>query len=86
MEWIVVVWILWSVTNAFVASKKTPGKAGVIFLVSLIGSPALVYLYLLAIPAEPHSGGKGGPGSKVCPKCGLSNPESADKCDCGYRF
>ena len=26
------------------------------------------------------------PGGLVCPDCGLISPETADRCDCGFRF
>jgi hypothetical protein len=32
------------------------------------------------------SGDKSSPSSKVCPRCGITNPPSALICDCGMRF
>ena len=47
----IIFWIIWSITNAIIAKEK--GRSfGRNLLLSLIVSPFIGYLYILAVPCE----------------------------------
>lgn len=46
---VIVVWVGWSVVNALIGDEKRGSAAGP-FITSLVLSPLLVYLWLLATP------------------------------------
>lgn len=47
---IVASWVAWSITNALIAKRRGNAELGA-FAASVLLSPLLVYLYLLATPA-----------------------------------
>lgn len=55
---LIVFGLLWAVVNAMIAGQKNRSSLGA-FLASLVVTPLLVFLYLIAVPAIPEQGTRG---------------------------
>lgn len=72
----IIFWVAWSIANLFIAKEK--GRSpGLMFLLSILLSPLITFLYLIAVPTKKNE-------AIICNACGKESPPKSRYCSgCG---